>query len=50
MQYIKLSHRVIEAQWSESESSWNLKIENTLDGTIVEDYCNVLLSATGVLK
>ncbi|KIX05594.1 uncharacterized protein Z518_06466 [Rhinocladiella mackenziei CBS 650.93] len=50
MQYIKLSHRVIEAKWSEAESSWNLKIESLTEGTIIEDRCDILLSATGVLN
>src|ERR1700743_2391590 len=50
MQYIQLSHRVIEARWSETASRWDLKIQNLMDGKIIEDYCNVLLSATGVLK
>lgn len=50
MQYIKLSHRVVEARWSEAESRWNLKIQRLVDGKILNDHCNVLLSATGVLK
>ncbi|KIW25675.1 uncharacterized protein PV07_08836 [Cladophialophora immunda] len=50
MQYIKLSHRVIEARWSEPNNQWFLKIENSADGTIFEDQCDVLLSATGILN
>jgi cation diffusion facilitator CzcD-associated flavoprotein CzcO len=50
MQFIKLAHRVIEARWSDSDSLWHLKIERLADGTIMDDHCNVLLSATGILK
>ncbi|RFU28612.1 hypothetical protein B7463_g7716, partial [Scytalidium lignicola] len=50
MQYIKLSHRVVEAKWSEETSLWHLKIQNDKDGSVFEDRCNVLLSATGFLN
>lgn len=50
MKYIKLQHRVIEARWSESEKGWNVKIENQAEGTVVEDFCHVLLNCNGVLK
>lgn len=50
MKYIKLSHRVIEARWSEHQNQWLLKVENLVDGTIFDDCCDVVLSATGILK
>jgi cation diffusion facilitator CzcD-associated flavoprotein CzcO len=50
MRYIKLSTRVVEARWSEEDSRWNLKIEDLNNGRIFDDHCDVLLSATGILK
>ncbi|OQU96347.1 hypothetical protein CLAIMM_02442 isoform 3 [Cladophialophora immunda] len=38
------------ARWSEPNNQWFLKIENSADGTIFEDQCDVLLSATGILN
>lgn len=50
MKYIKFNHKVISAKWSESGSHWDLDVEVGDDGTIIHDQCDVLLSATGVLK
>lgn len=50
MKYIKLQHRVVEARWSESEKGWHVKVENQAEGTVVEDFCHVLLNCNGVLK
>jgi len=50
MQYIKFSHRVVEARWSEAEFGWHVKVENLKEGTVVEDFCDVLLNCNGILK
>jgi cation diffusion facilitator CzcD-associated flavoprotein CzcO len=50
MKYIKFQHRVIGARWSESEKGWHVKIENQVEGTVVDDFCHVLLNCNGVLK
>lgn len=50
MKYIKLSHQVIGAQWSAETSIWKIKVMNLNTGDVVEDECEVILSATGVLK
>lgn len=50
MQYIKLKHRVVGATWDAESSQWKVKIENLEDGTIIDDSCDVLISATGVLN
>lgn len=50
MQYMKLNHKVIEARWNEDTSRWHLRIEDALSNTTIEDECDVLLSATGILK
>ena len=50
MRYIKFEHSVIEARWNEEDSRWHLKIEDIKGGSVIEDECDVLLSATGILK
>jgi cation diffusion facilitator CzcD-associated flavoprotein CzcO len=48
--YMKLSHRVIEARFSETESKWHVKVENCLTGEVVEDSCDVLYACIGALN
>ena len=50
MQYIKLNHRVVEARWNEAASKWRVKVEDIEKGRTFDDECDVLLSATGILK
>lgn len=50
MNFIKLGHRVIRAEWSAAESQWHIAAEVVETGEVVYDRCDVLLSATGVLK
>lgn len=50
MEYIKLGHRVIGAEWSEKDSKWDVMTEQVETGNRLQDRCDVLLSATGVLK
>ena len=50
MKLIKLSHRVMRAQWSEEKSMWELEVRNELNGSTFMDQCDVYLSATGILK
>ncbi|RVX71026.1 hypothetical protein B0A52_03391 [Exophiala mesophila] len=50
MKYIKLGHRVVQAQWMEDLHKWDLKIENSETNQIITDQCDIVLSATGVLK
>jgi len=50
MKYIKLGHRVSGAVWSENQSRWDISVEVVGTGDVIHDHCDVLLSATGVLK
>jgi hypothetical protein len=50
MKYIQLGHRVITAEWSEADSAWELKVQVVETGEVIHDRCDILLSATGVLK
>jgi cation diffusion facilitator CzcD-associated flavoprotein CzcO len=47
---IKTSHIVKSAIWSEEESLWNLKVQNTESKELFDDFCHFLLDATGILK
>ena len=50
--YIRLNHRVISAIWQAEKGIWELKVEHgTPENNVVfDDWCHVLVSATGVLK
>ena len=50
MQYIKFSHQVVGATWSEKENGWHVTVENLSDGTIFDAFCDVLLNCNGILK
>ncbi|EPE35396.1 FAD/NAD(P)-binding protein [Glarea lozoyensis ATCC 20868] len=47
---IKTSHVVKSAIWSEEESLWHLKVENTESKELFDDFCHFLLDATGILN
>jgi cation diffusion facilitator CzcD-associated flavoprotein CzcO len=49
MRYIKLEHKVTKAEWDDQEGTWKVSIQKA-DGSIFEDWCNVLLNAGGILK
>lgn len=48
--YVKLEHKVVSAIWNEELGQWALKIERLQDGTIIEDFADVLVNASGILK
>ncbi|RVX69048.1 hypothetical protein B0A52_06761 [Exophiala mesophila] len=50
LKYIKLQHKVVEARWSEDDQGWFVKVQNLANGSIVEDFCHVLLNCNGVLN
>ncbi|KAF2661447.1 FAD/NAD(P)-binding domain-containing protein [Lophiostoma macrostomum CBS 122681] len=45
---VKLSHRIVGATFDEYEGIWNLRVEH--DGRVFDDWCNILISATGFLS
>lgn len=47
---LKTSHQVIGAWWDAAKSQWSLKVKNLATGIMMEDYCDFLLNATGILK
>lgn len=47
---IKLSHKVIEARWEEERSIWKIRVENTITGEVIEDWCHFMITGSGILK
>jgi cation diffusion facilitator CzcD-associated flavoprotein CzcO len=49
--YIRLNHKVVGAWWKEETQEWHVKIQRGDDvNDIIDDKCNVLVNASGVLK
>ncbi|CRG88083.1 hypothetical protein PISL3812_05110 [Talaromyces islandicus] len=48
--YIKLSHRVVNAEWNDDKSIWQLRIEESTTGVIFEDSYDFMISASGILN
>jgi cation diffusion facilitator CzcD-associated flavoprotein CzcO len=49
-EYIRLSHKIIEAVWDEVSQEWLVKVEDLTTGRVISDRCNVLINAAGVLN
>ncbi|OAA59737.1 Flavin monooxygenase-like protein [Niveomyces insectorum RCEF 264] len=48
--FIKLSHRVISADWDDEQGIWKLKIEDLATGTVIDDWGHFMITASGVLN
>ncbi|KAL4739993.1 hypothetical protein BDV11DRAFT_214749 [Aspergillus similis] len=48
--YIKFKHRVVSATWENDRSKWTLQVKNLDSGEIIEDQCDVVVSASGALN
>ncbi|KAM0335538.1 hypothetical protein ACHAQA_000586 [Verticillium albo-atrum] len=49
-QYVKLQHQVVESQWNHKEGGYNVKVKDLATGAIVEDHCDILINAGGILN
>lgn len=47
--YIKFKSSVKSAIWNEEKAQYDLKVE-TADGTMCDDYCDILISGSGILN
>lgn len=47
--FIKTSHAVVAAEWDEYAGKWNVKVKNEQTGGIIDDSCDILINATGIL-
>ncbi|KAL4772701.1 hypothetical protein BDW60DRAFT_216331 [Aspergillus nidulans var. acristatus] len=48
--YIKFKHRVVSATWENDRSKWTLQVKNLDSGEVIEDQCDVVVSASGALN
>ncbi|KAG7126384.1 putative sterigmatocystin biosynthesis monooxygenase stcW like protein [Verticillium longisporum] len=49
-QYVKLQHQVVESSWNHQDGGYDVKIKDLATGAIVEDHCDVLINAGGILN
>lgn len=47
---IRLSHRIIRAEWNEGCAEWVLSIKNEVTGVVFEDRCHFLLNSGGMFN
>ncbi|KAI2636933.1 FAD/NAD(P)-binding domain-containing protein [Hypomontagnella submonticulosa] len=48
--FIKTSHIVTETRWDEEKGQWEVKVKDLLTGVVVNDWCHILIHATGYLN
>ncbi len=48
--FVKTEHRVRRAEWKGEEGAWQVEVEDLASGVVVNDVCDILISATGVLN
>lgn len=49
-QYIQMSHQVEKAEWVENEGVWKVTVTDLKTGRTVQDWCHILVHATGYLN
>ena len=48
--YVALERKVTAAIWDEKEGLWQLTVNNVATGERAEDFADVLVNASGILK
>ncbi|KAH9479351.1 Putative sterigmatocystin biosynthesis monooxygenase stcW [Psilocybe cubensis] len=48
--YIKLKHQVSKATWDDKKGGWDVEIANLSNGNVIQDSCDILVNAAGVLN
>ncbi|OQE13287.1 hypothetical protein PENFLA_c051G04100 [Penicillium flavigenum] len=48
--YINLQHEVVGARWEENKSEWLVQVRKDVEGTILEQRCDFLINAAGILN
>ncbi|KAL2827505.1 hypothetical protein BJY01DRAFT_241134 [Aspergillus pseudoustus] len=48
--HIKFKHQVVGATWNATQCKWNLQVKRSDSGEIIEDTCDVVVSASGALN
>ncbi|ETS75250.1 hypothetical protein PFICI_13734 [Pestalotiopsis fici W106-1] len=49
-QYVRLNHQVIGAYWDNQTGGYNVKVKDNVNGTVVDDHCDILINAGGILN
>lgn len=50
MKYMKLSHKIIGAQWDNDRGVWDLQIKNLVTGVTFTDTAEIFINGGGILK
>ncbi|KAE8331443.1 hypothetical protein BDV39DRAFT_189838 [Aspergillus sergii] len=48
--YINLRHEVVGARWDEATAEWLVQIRKSVNGSILEQRCDFLINAAGILN
>lgn len=48
--YIKTSHAVVAAEWDDNSGKWKVQVQDEQTGVVVNDECDILINATGILS
>lgn len=48
--FLKTSHVVKKAQWSEENGRWEIEVDDLATGKVVRDSCHILIQACGYLN
>lgn len=48
--YMKLRHEVIGADWDDDKGVWNVKIKDSVTGSVFIDTAEILINGAGILK
>ncbi|RYP56741.1 hypothetical protein DL769_009867 [Monosporascus sp. CRB-8-3] len=49
-EHLRLSHMVTATRWDDAAGRWAVEARNLLTGAVVEDWCHILVHATGYLN
>ncbi|KAK1767240.1 putative sterigmatocystin biosynthesis monooxygenase stcW [Phialemonium atrogriseum] len=49
-QYVKTEHEVIGAYWDHKNGGYDVKVRDVSSGTVVNDHCDILVNASGILN
>lgn len=47
---IKFGQQIVRAVWSEATGRYDVKIQHVETGETIDDYCNILVNAGGILN
>ncbi|RKL50882.1 hypothetical protein BFJ72_g335 [Fusarium proliferatum] len=50
LKHIKTEQQVVEASWDQPKGQWNVKVTDLKSETAAEDWCHILIHATGYLN